>query len=46
MGGADKEVELQAGCREGALIHRLVLCARNHEAHGNEARKKLQEIRE
>ena len=37
---------MQAGCRVGTLMQRLVLRARNKEAHGGEARTTTQEIRD
>ena len=44
--GGNKEAELQAGCRVGTVIHRLTLCDRHKEGHGDEAKKMIQGIRD
>ena len=43
--GEDLQAEGGAGCRVGTLMHRLVLCARNLEAHGGEALKTIEKLR-
>ena len=43
--GEDIQAEGGAGCRVGTLMHRLVLCARNLEAHGGEALKTIEKLR-
>ena len=44
--GWGTEAEFQAGCKVGTVIHRLVLCERNKDAHGGEGQKKIQELRD
>ena len=43
--GGNKEAELEAGCRVGTILHRLILCDRHKEGHGEVATRAIEEIR-
>ena len=44
--GLDKQGESEAGCKVGSLVHKVVLCARNQEVHGQAALKTINKLRD